>query len=31
MGPLAHFTLQEWFYAMVVIVAIVGILWAILA
>jgi hypothetical protein len=27
----AHFTMQEWFYAIVVIVAIVGILWAIMA
>lgn len=31
MGPLTHFTMQEWFYAVVVLVAIVGILWAIMA
>lgn len=27
MGPLTHFTLQEWFYAVVVIVAAMGLIW----
>lgn len=29
MGPPSHFTLQEWFYAVVVIVAAVGLIWVV--